>query len=550
MVSGDVALGNKSECPTGMSCDTRSGSSPNGFRWRDLLVCISLANCWYFRVWSELLTYTRSDMFYMRTLPPRSQYLATSLDVVLLGFLFAGGTWLFRRHANGRAMRIGAWVFLAGLAVPLNAIRAVLANAYFPILKGKLLRFVSTDLVFAGLICGAAICVYLIIRHHNHLTPLASAVLVALFPAFPLFAIESAWVLHSANSSILADPSPARLLVSAAPQRRVIWALFDELDYRLAFVDRHTAQKFPALDRLRREAIFATDARSPSTDTIPSVPSLLTGEPFSLPAITPNPNRLVLRADDGSSVPLAARRNVFCDLRQLGYSSAILGWYLPYARLMNACASQIEWWPMARQITAVGDTVPEMMWNETRGLFETSIFSPFGQSLVARAHAEIYRKMLARAKSLVTDQRFSFIYVHFPIPHSPNIYDRRTETLTLANSPVDGYLGNLLLVDRTVAELRTALENAGQWDDTTILITSDHPYRTSMELDGKKDRRIPFILKFRRQSRGSEFKEQFNTLLTRKLMRAIFDGSVTSAPGAESWITAESTGHAVAGVAK
>jgi hypothetical protein len=40
-------------------------------RLRDLFIALSLANLCYLRVWSELLTYTRSDTYLMK-LPPAS----------------------------------------------------------------------------------------------------------------------------------------------------------------------------------------------------------------------------------------------------------------------------------------------------------------------------------------------------------------------------------------------------------------------------------------------------------------------------------------------
>ncbi len=97
------------------------------------------------------------------------------------------------------------------------------------------------------------------------------------------------------------------------------------------------------------------------------------------------------------------------------------------------------------------------------------------------------------------DRDFAFTLVHLPIPHAPHAYNRKTGTFTLGNSPIAGYIDSLALLDRTVGEFRRTMEEAGVWDSTTVLFTSDHGYRDSEPLDGKSDPRVPYILKLASQ---------------------------------------------------
>ena len=119
--------------------------------------------------------------------------------------------------------------------------------------------------------------------------------------------------------------------------------------------------------------------------------------------------------------------------------------------------------------------------------------------------------------------------MHLPVPHAPHAYDRKTGTFTLGNSPIAGYIDSLALLDRSVGELRRAMENAGVWDSTTVLFTSDHGYRDAEALDGKSDPRIPYILKLASQKEGVEYTQEFNTVLTADLLLGVLRGEIGDA---------------------
>ena len=132
--------------------------------------------------------------------------------------------------------------------------------------------------------------------------------------------------------------------------------------------------------------------------------------------------------------------------------------------------------------------------------------------------------------------RSGFTLVHLPIPHAPHAYDRKTGEFTLGNSPIAGYVDSLALLDRTIGEIRRSMEKAGTWDSTTVLFTSDHPYRESMQLDGKSDPRIPYILKLASQKEGVEYTPRFNTVLTADLLIAVLRGEIADVASAAAWL--------------
>jgi hypothetical protein len=80
------------------------------------------------------------------------------------------------------------------------------------------------------------------------------------------------------------------------------------------------------------------------------------------------------------------------------------------------------------------------------------------------------------------------------------------------------------------------MQEAGTWNGTTVLLSADHSWRGAPNFDGKKDLRVPFMLKFPGRNEGITFTAPFNTVLTHDLLLAIARGEVRTAPEASSWI--------------
>jgi hypothetical protein len=99
-----------------------------------------------------------------------------------------------------------------------------------------------------------------------------------------------------------------------------------------------------------------------------------------------------------------------------------------------------------------------------------------------------------------------------------------------------------MLVDRTVRELRRALEGAGEWGTTTILLSSDHPYRHRPALDAHPvGTKVPFLLKLAGQTAGASYDSRFNTVVTGDLLMAILRGELSSPEDVKVWLDGNHT---------
>src|SRR5262249_39109455 len=113
--------------------------------------------------------------------------------------------------------------------------------------------------------------------------------------------------------------------------------------------------------------------------------------------------------------------------------------------------------------------------------------------------------------------------------------DRHTRQFT-GHSPDNDYWDNLVLLDQFVGSLRSAMESAGLWDSTAVLLSADHWNRASILLDGKIDHRVPFLLKMPGQRESIAFDRPFNTVLSHDLLEAYLHGEIADAPAAARWL--------------
>jgi membrane-anchored protein YejM (alkaline phosphatase superfamily) len=75
---------------------------------------------------------------------------------------------------------------------------------------------------------------------------------------------------------------------------------------------------------------------------------------------------------------------------------------------------------------------------------------------------------------LHTDQA-DLVFLHFAVPHSPNIWSRiRNDYTQSCNS---SYLDNLALADRVLGNVLGTLKGSPRWNQTTLIVQGDHSWR-------------------------------------------------------------------------
>jgi arylsulfatase A-like enzyme len=145
------------------------------------------------------------------------------------------------------------------------------------------------------------------------------------------------------------------------------------------------------------------------------------------------------------------------------------------------------------------------------------------------------------AKSAVANPELDLVFIHLPVPHLPRLYDRRQRKMIgPRRHQSSDYLDNLALADRTIGELRASMENTGLWDRTAVIVTSDHSFRESRELDGKRDFRVPFIVKLPGKTEWTEFSEPIGLIVLAQLALELLDNGPHDAHDLSGWMSARS----------
>jgi Sulfatase len=323
------------------------------------------------------------------------------------------------------------------------------------------------------------------------------------------------------------DPAP---LDRPPPSlRRVVWLVLEELDQRIAFEARPTGLELPELDRLRRQSLYADAARPPAGTPEVSMPALITGRPVV--AVAPaNPHDLELTFSDGEAARWSAHPNVFSRARAMGYDTAVIGWHVPYPRVLGASLGVADWRPSDVYEQARADTFGQTLRNQWG-----SLAPPVN---VRRLFAERVAELGDLAIRTAADGRFGLVLLHLPVPRPPGIYDRAAGRLTTWNFTAvgGGYFDNLALADRMIAELRRGLERARLDDRTWLIVSADLWWRASKHYDGHVDHRVPFLVRPPDGSRATHVDAAFNTLATHDLVLAILRGSIQDTSDAAGWL--------------
>ena len=546
-------------------------SAPHNLK--DLARALSLANLCFIAAWTELLT--KSEHYGVRYgVYAFNKYLAIAANVLLLTALFWGAAALIRRSRNALLMKSARISILILLLFCLNRViyrplpgfsveglydllnraeLAVFATGAIALCFGAIRnwRYTSTlagslvpfALIGKASLLGVAIitlAVYWLVKKPGAIVRAAPVAVMAFFPFTLMTLFQTSWLLTKFEEKRPAAP----VSTSDSRARRVVWLLFDELDYRLSFQERPATLSMPEFDRLRGESIFASNAYPPADRTLMSLPAMITGRLISGSEPVEPSKVLITYADSGETVDWGTQPNLFSRAREAGHDSAIVGWYHPYGRIIGDSVTKCSDENIGRigvaeamsdQIRKLGDIIPLASQYE---LFDSKSSQKRRER---QGHLRDYLGVMEEAKRRVVDADVSLVLVHLPVPHAPSIYDRQSGSFEVESET--GYIDSLALADRALGELRNALESAGMWENTTLLITSDHWWRfyesdrkADLEFATRLDKRVPFLIKLAGRNEGVACDAEFNNVILHDLVLELLGKGLTEPSGVLQWI--------------
>jgi len=261
----------------------------------------------------------------------------------------------------------------------------------------------------------------------------------------------------------------------------LVWVVFDELSYDQAFEHRARDLDLPGFDAMRAISTTFTNAQPVGLKTVKIIPSLLSGHPVDDFEFGFDNKLQVHYTGVHGWHPLNGADTVFGDARQNGWRTAAVGWYNPYCTIYRDAIDNCYWanWdkidgPMAQRKTfnrnvssPLEAVVREVKSSEEADRADCSY--EVHERLVTHLDLEKHEFDLLKA-----DQA-DFIFLHFSIPHSPNVWSRIDGDFTPTCD--SSYIDNLALVDIELSRILKTLQASPRWDKTNLIIQGDHSWR-------------------------------------------------------------------------
>ena len=517
---------------------------------REILISLSLANLLFLASWRELL-YPATYDYHIKFGANTQDFLSVILCVVLTAALLFGSFRLVRHFFAERFTPVINLIFVVSILIAINIFRVQFLSNSSSFIIGIIFQL----LVIAALAATLT-------KWRNSLFNF-SKTLVLMFAPFVLITFSQAFWGIMNPPSVVTDEIPVSAQIAnvkPSPDKkvknRVVWIIFDELDYRVPFEIKPI--ELPEFERLKSESLSATNAQSPAWATVDSVASLLTGKKV-VKSEPLGKAELILEFSDQKFGKFSQEGNVLFDVKQLNGNVSVLGWYHPYCRVFGKILSVCKWEgekfsrnlslpetmrekfeELAKQIPSAFrfDALPATnpLTNENKHVFREADFEP---AAIAAAH----RQRLAEVTQIAADPNTDLVFFHLPLPHAPVQYNRFTKEFTAERQD---YINNLALTDIVLGEIRKSMEEANLWDDSTVIVSSDHQWRVNtwkeqtkaaklaltdndLELtQGVEDPRIPFFVKLKNQKESIVYDKRMNTLISRELILAIMKGEISS----------------------
>ena len=206
------------------------------------------------------------------------------------------------------------------------------------------------------------------------------------------------------------------------PGAVVVWIIFDDLDFRLSFLERPSNTFMPEFDRLRRVSMFAENAVSPGSFTLKSVPALLTGKYLSSVELR-GPRSILF-----GGAPANRQPNIFSSVHAMGGNVAVVGWYIPYCRIFSQDLTSCFAYTMENGLSENSFTFAQSLRIQELNLFAYGHRSLLGESPRSQQRIDMLNAICRKALRYAADPALNLVFLHLPLPHAPYLYDRVSYT--------------------------------------------------------------------------------------------------------------------------
>lgn len=488
---------------------------------KDLLVALSFVNLCFIRVWTSLGT--SENYFYQENVPSFIDLAALIANILVLSLAFFLAILLFRRTRSSTLRIILACFFFSICIIPLNFLRINLTDINFTIFSNlpKIIKITIT-------LTSCALFFYLVKIHLSKSLKITYALLLIISPLLLLNTVN-AFLKISKNNTIkpnLTLKAPTSESQVQASKQKVILMIYDALDYHNLFISKNTAG-LPHLTQFKNQSMFASQALSPSNCTLNSIPSYLMGKTVvKAKAIDAHNAQVLLKGANEFSSFNGFMPNFFQKIKQQGTHISVVGWHFPYCKLFGNFIDQCT--SLNSGLVSYGSNSNDFL-KKISEQFQS--LNPLYRRMYTVSN---FLKFNHQVSTSLQNSNIDFLYIHWPLPHNPIIYDGQKDEISPLIFSNNNNL-NLRLLDKTLAtHLNLIKEN--NWKNAIIIITADHGWGIRPSDEFAWIRRIPFMIRLPNSMKYEKIDFPFNTLLLYDLVPKLINREISSNEEIKSFI--------------
>jgi hypothetical protein len=449
--------------------------------------------------------------------------LACVMALGLILFLIIRSLWRSSEKLYSCAIVTVSMFFLAGQVQSIHE--------YNQVLLGQL-----PALLFLVFLSGSAIgTFYQILKGRWKIATMAvwiERITLFLLPLVPIFWIN---LMLAPAYRIPELPSPAqtRDIEASRPPSSLSSGVYifvlDGWPYRLAFDHGEVSSSMPRLRSAARNMCVFHDAHAAGCHTMMSMTRFL----FQ------REDHYTLKGSDlgfWETDFRSARKlpTIFDRPRQQGYRTYMIGWYHPYQLLVGHVTDMAIGTGAFHWIgESPGEEAGEFLFDGVRRLYQNTIFRGLRIPAFHTTNREFVYNLttvLQHSEAVLdSPDPGQFAVFHLPLPHFPfcfgpdglkdldRVYPKDSEGLAMEQ---------IRYTDMVLDGLLERIRRRGRYDESTIVLTSDHTWREDPSLplgDARKWSHVPLLIKLPRQTGRVEVDGPLTLSRLERFLKAIED---------------------------
>lgn len=486
---------------------------------KDFLVSFSYVNLCFVRIWYPLIM--PQSTFYQGRVPNYSDFTATVTNIIIFSLI---GTYLIQK------------VRIKGNNFVIASLLALLAFSFHVFTQLKLPPLVEYQHYIFIFCCLLVISSFLSRFFHKVITKAIYFFLLFFSLHGIYYFIVAPYRIYSLNQDLPIKQALVQRPQHTPSKQRVIWIIYDELDQGYVFDEsKNNTLKLHNLLELYEKSFHASEAHAPTDRTVNSIFSYLIG--LQVESVKPLSSTEAIIITPDTEEKLKPQETIFYDLYQQGYNIGIAGWHIPYCFIFEKYTSTCNQFGSSKYNYSSSQNFFTTVVTQLRSLLP---------NWASYQHKMLYEKFWSSTKNLIINKNLDLVYLHFPIPHFPKIYDTNKMKLYSALSDKEGYPANLTLVNESIREMTDILKKYNLYDESIILVTSDH-WRRTPESYKERHYRVPFFIKLRTNfQKPYEFKTKFSSILVHSIVPKLLNGELSTVEDISNFINKNSQKYPIA----